>query len=264
MNKIQTSNYVIQVSINRIQSLEGMIESEEMGSDQIQTKIQNYPLTDIIEVLSDQSQLSIPNCVRMVTGIKDKKQITQNPASWISQATREIEIVLLTEMVRGVKYFPTNEKPDKNIFVESYPTKGNTVEIKNGLYDRIIYDSSTVELPFAQDSDKDSNASLVIKLPKSYKIKTPVGNYEPDWAIVISKNDMKNNNQKYYFVIETKGTNEINDPELADKERFKIKCAIEHFKAIGLETMDSRYLAPIKDYASFKNEVDKLKSKSND
>ena len=264
LNTIGTSNYVIQISNTRIKSLEDTIESEELGSDQIQTKIQNYPLTDIIQALSDQSQLSIPNCVRIVMGIKDKKQITQNPASWISQATKQIKNILLIEMVRGVKYITTDEQPDKNIFAESYPTKGDTVSIKNGLYDAIVYDS-LVEKDFAVASDiQSNNASLVIKLPKSYKIKTPVGNYEPDWAIVMSKNSMDGSQAKYYFVIETKGTNDLNDLKaITEHEKLKIECAIQHFKAIGLETMESGYLAPIKDYASFKNKAENLQPVTN-
>ncbi len=263
LNKIQTSNYVIQVSLNRIKGLEGVIESEELGSDQIQTKIQDYPLTDVIQALSNQSKLSIPNSVRIVMGIQDKSQISRNPASWISQAAKQIKNILLSEMVRGVTYITTDEQPNSNIFLDSYTTKGDTQAIQNGLYDKIIYDS-IVEQKFALDADSDNNASLIIKLPKSYKIKTPVGNYEPDWAIVMSKNSMEGNQAKFYFVIETKGTNDINDLKaITEHEKLKIECAIKHFQAIGFETMDSRYLAPIKDYQSVKNQSENLPAIAN-
>jgi type III restriction enzyme len=80
-------------------------------------------------------------------------------------------------------------------------------------------------------------------LPNWYKIKTPIGEYEPDFGLVMKRKSLKSGDEtEYYFVIETKGTNDINDKKaLTESEMYKIKCAMKHFATLGVEV---HYKAP--------------------
>jgi type III restriction enzyme len=94
-----------------------------------------------------------------------------------------------------------------------------------------------------------------------YKIKTPIGDYNPDFGVVMKRKslrdaclpDRQGKESEFYFVIETKGTNDINDKKaLKESEVYKIKCAIKHFATLGV---DVQYKAPVKDYQYFKTNV---------
>ncbi len=80
--------------------------------------------------------------------------------------------------------------------------------------------------------------------------KTPIGDYEPDFGIIVQKKNLGDDGTyTYHFIVETKGTNDLNDGHaLTPSEAYKIRCAIEHFKTIGVQ-----YIAPVKDYDSFTN-----------
>ncbi len=97
---------------------------------------------------------------------------------------------------------------------------------KKHLYDHVVYDSEN-ERRFAEALDTDGNVAVYIKLPGGFYISTPVGRYNPDWAIAFYKGTVKH----IYFVAETKGS--LNSLQLRSIEDLKIRCAREHFKAIS-------------------------------
>jgi type III restriction enzyme len=101
----------------------------------------------------------------------------------------------------------------------------NAVPVNNSLYDHIIYDSPTVEKPFALALDKDPRVKMFFKLPRYFKINTPIGSYNPDWAVYLEEDGDK----KLYLVLETKGAAEL---YIAPSERLKYHCGKAHFKAI--------------------------------
>jgi type III restriction enzyme len=103
----------------------------------------------------------------------------------------------------------------------------NAVSVEHSIYDHVVYDSKTIEKPFAECLDRDPDVKLFFKIPQRFKITTPIGNYTPDWAVYYETADGE---KKLYFVIETKGTTD--EHELKDVENFKIRCGREHFKAI--------------------------------
>ena len=105
----------------------------------------------------------------------------------------------------------------------------NAVPVEHSVYDHVIYDSETVERPFAQALDNDPEVKMFFKLPSKFKIDTPLGSYNPDWAVYLEQEGAK----KLYFVLETKGS--LSDVNLRLKESLKIKCGQEHFKALGDE-----------------------------
>jgi len=90
----------------------------------------------------------------------------------------------------------------------------------------VVYDSSTIERPFAVALDSDPNVKLFFKIPSRFKIETPIGTYNPDWAVYYNENGV----HKLYFVLETKGSE--NPADRRNSENLKIFCGEQHFKAL--------------------------------
>lgn len=102
----------------------------------------------------------------------------------------------------------------------------NAVPVERSVYDYVLYDSA-VENRFALDLDSDDDVKMFFKLPSRFKVDTPIGTYNPDWAVYVEIDGIK----KLYFILETKGsTSEMN---LRGRESLKIRCGKAHFKAIG-------------------------------
>jgi type III restriction enzyme len=102
-----------------------------------------------------------------------------------------------------------------------------SVKIKKGLYDYVVCDSDT-EKRFAAALDLDKRAKLIVKLPDNYEIETPVGGYNPDWAIVLEDGEV------VYLVRETKGGTDLDKLQFP-KEKMKILYGVKHFDAIGTD-----------------------------
>jgi hypothetical protein len=120
-----------------------------------------------------------------------------------------------------------------NVYIDvTYGKMLNLVQIVNAikankhLYDHIVYDSSN-EKAFAESLDVSTDVAVYVKLPDGFYISTPVGHYNPDWAIAFYEGNIKH----IYFVAETKGS--MNSMQLRMIEDAKIHCAREHFKAIS-------------------------------
>jgi type III restriction enzyme len=105
----------------------------------------------------------------------------------------------------------------------------NAIPANKHLYDYVIFDSPTVEKPFAEKLDTSEEVSVYVKLPRGFYISTPVGKYNPDWAIAFNKGSVKH----VYFVAETKGS--MGTLDLREIEGAKIHCAREHFKSISTD-----------------------------
>lgn len=100
---------------------------------------------------------------------------------------------------------------------------------EKSLYSYVVYDSAGVELSFAEALDKQEEVLVFAKLPPTFKIDTPLGSYNPDWAYV----EDVDGEHHVYFVTETKG-GKNGEPVLRDAEKLKIGCAKKHFEALDL------------------------------
>ena len=109
-------------------------------------------------------------------------------------------------------------------------TLKNSIPTEKNLYNYLIYDSD-VEKKFGEDLDRNADVSVYVKLPKGFYINTPVGKYNPDWAIAFNEGSVKH----VYFVAETKGS--MQSMQLKSIEKAKIDCARVHFKAISSDTI---------------------------
>ena len=160
-------------------------------------------------------------------------------------------------IIRGLNYHFTDETfPfEFNNFVKQVEHGGYRDTPNRGFYDRMHTDSD-VERKFVLGADLDDEIICLTKPPAYYKIPTPIGNYNPDFGIVMKRNSLRDGKEsEFYFVIETKGTNDINDKKaLKESEIYKIECALKHFTILGVEV---QYKAPVKDSRYFKTEASK-------
>jgi type III restriction enzyme len=256
INTIEIPDYVIEASSHLLHQIsEAGKKDTYLGGESIKQKAIFTPL-DIIEELSENTGMSYITLFKIVTQLKNLNQLIKNPPRFIHEASVILKNTELDEMLRSITYETNGEtyEFDFNDFEKNIdPTK--YVETPNkGVFDKMLIDSLP-ERNFSLDADKDTEVVCFLKLPSYYKIKTPIGDYEPDFGLVLKRKQLKDGaEQEYYFVIETKGTNSIDDKKaLSESEIYKIKCALQHFKAIGI---DVHYKAPIEEFSYFKKEAE--------
>lgn len=186
---------------------------------------------DLIGKLVDETGLTRKAVIKILQGIQPAtfNQFKNNPEEFIIKAAALINDEKATAIIEHITYDVMDEKYGTDVFTD--PTiKGrlgvNAMKAKKHLYDHIVYDSSN-EQAFATELDTNTNVAVYVKLPDGFYISTPVGHYNPDWAIAFYEGTVKH----IYFVAETKGS--MNSMQLRLIEESKIHCAREHFKAIS-------------------------------
>jgi type III restriction enzyme len=256
LNNISIADYEAEVSSRSIGTItEEGIEDEFGGKESYQLK-GNFSALDLMEEISENTGLSYLTVFKIIDGIH-YEHLAKNPPQFIHRAAALIKNIELEEMLRGLDYHLTDETfPfEFNEFVKQVDYSGYTETPKRGVFDKMLVDSH-VEHQFALAADNDDEVVCFLKLPSNYKIQTPIGEYEPDFGIVLKRKSLRDGKEsEFYFVIETKGTNDINNKKaLKESEIYKIKCAVKHFATLGVEV---QYKAPVKDYQYFKTEAQK-------
>ena len=205
-------------------------ESASYGTD---TKISvNHGVKyDLIGKLVDETGLTRKAIIEILKGIQKSvfDQFKDNPEEFIIKAATLINDEKATAIIQHITYDVLDEHYDTDVFTD--PTiKGklgaNAMKANKHLYDHIVYDS-TNERDFATELDTNTDVAVYVKLPDGFFISTPVGHYNPDWAIAFYDGKVKH----IYFVAETKGS--MSSMQLRLIEESKIHCAKEHFKAIS-------------------------------
>lgn len=186
---------------------------------------------DLVGKLVDETGLTRKAIIQILTGINKPifDQFKDNPEEFILKAAALINDEKATAIIEHITYDVLDEKYDTDVFTD--PTiKGklgvNAMKANKHLYDHIVYDS-TNEKAFAESLDVCGDVAVYVKLPDGFYISTPVGRYNPDWAIAFYEGNIKH----IYFVAETKGS--MSSMQLRLIEESKIHCAREHFKAIS-------------------------------
>ncbi|MBQ9479649.1 MAG: restriction endonuclease subunit R, partial [Selenomonadaceae bacterium] len=186
---------------------------------------------DVVGKLIASTGLTRRTIIRILRGInRDVFELLKfNPEEFILAAGRIISDEEATAIVEHIKYDTTGDTYGIDIFTDARlrgTLDRNVVETDKHLYDHLLFDS-TVEKNFADELEADENVVCYTKLPSGFLISTPIGNYNPDWAIVFREGAVKH----IYFVAETKGS--MDTMQLRLIESTKIHCAREHFKAIA-------------------------------
>ena len=161
------------------------------------------------------------------------EQFGNNPEEFIIRAANIINEQKATAIIEHITYDKLTSVFSTTIFTEPDLKKGalgvNAIEAKRHLYDYVIYDSTNERDFAAQLESHSQEVEVYVKLPKGFYISTPVGKYNPDWAIAFYEGKVKH----IYFVAETKG--DMSSMELREIEKAKAHCAREHFRAISGE-----------------------------
>ncbi len=198
---------------------------------QVYTAVTSGVRYDLVGKLMGETGLTRKTIVKILTGIKQETfaLFKKNPEEFIMKTARIINEEKATTIIERITYDPTNETYDTAIFTKNN-LKGmlgdNALPVSKHIYDYVITDSNT-ERKFAKDLDASKEVRVYAKLPRGFFIPTPVGNYNPDWAIVFEENKVKH----VYFIAETKGS--MDSLELRKIEEAKIHCARKHFEKIS-------------------------------
>lgn len=209
----------------------GGIVTEE--SDRYAVSLDNMKenIPDIIAYLQNQTNLTRKTIVEILIESKTLDLFKKNPQIYMEQVSKIISSKMKLLIIDGIKYtkigddeFYAQELFD-DVELSGYLSK-NMIASKKSVYEYVIYDSGNEET-FATSFENNKSVKLYAKLPSWFKISTPLGSYNPDWAVLIERDGV----DKLYFVLETKGN--IMFDSLRPTESAKMECGRKHFEALG-------------------------------
>lgn len=236
---------ITSVSINTGESMTDGKTKTEIVEDFSPSQIEY----DLIGEITKSTGLTRKTIVKILMGITPQKfnYFKYLPEEFIRKVSNIINEEKATTVIDGITYHKTDEKFTNDIFTINN-VRGelgeNAIDVKKSIYDYLVTDSKNEE-KFARKLES-GEVTVYAKLPSGFKIPTPVGNYNPDWAIVLDNPSFK----YVYFIAETKG--DLSSLQLRDVEKAKIECAKKHFAL--LSTHDVKYGA----VASYQDLIDLL------
>jgi type III restriction enzyme len=227
---IQIGEQNDQISYDQIKSGSGF-EVHETRTEQSNKSIQSKVKYDLIGKIAGNTQLTRKTISDILSQLQKPVfgQFRTNPECFISESSRLVNEQKATAIIEHLKYDPIDEKYDVDIFTNEQAKQDFSKadkKLNKHIYDYVITDSK-VERAFVNELDTSAEIVLYAKLPRGFAIPTPVGNYNPDWAISFKEGSVKH----IYFVAETKGT--MSSMELREIEKTKINCAKKFFSEIN-------------------------------
>lgn len=229
--------YMEKVSLNIDE--EG-IQTNYLASDRNKTQIIAKNIPDIFAYIENKTQLTRTTILEILKKSERIGDISKNPQDFLDKVCDVISREMQELMINGIRYQKVGlTEYEMKLFdskeLEIY-MNDNSFQVTNTgktIYENIVPLDSETENQFAKECETSEQVKYYFKLPNWFKIKTPIGNYNPDWALVFE------NDAKIYFVVETKNTgNDVVDlSKLSKSELLKIKCGKAHFKIMD----DVRY-----------------------
>ena len=226
----------IQVTRAGVKVLRGGAKGEELGTRSAALK-GSYDLPDIITELQEATSLTRKTIVDILIGSGRLGEFIANPNDFTAMAKRQLQAELAKIVVDGIQYeriagsvyelreLQKDGEEEKDRFLDKMYHVKNTQKTN---FDYVVWDSD-VERQFAELLDSREDIKMFMKLPAKFKIDTPVGPYNPDWAII----KQEDGQERIYMIRETKST--LEDSKLRPSELAKIKSAKRHFEAIGID-----------------------------
>lgn len=230
------------VKVPRVATTVVEVEITDAGvaaDKQIATRVRDMEqvkvLPDILAFLQKETELTRHTLAEILKRSGRLAEFKVNPQAFMAAVAKEISRSLHDLMMEGIKYEKVGGQFWEQSRLEQDAEEGivryltNLYEVKHrdkALFDAIEYDSE-VEKQFARELDNNENVKLFVKLPSWFKIDTPIGTYNPDWAFVTERDE------KLYFVRETKST--LDNEERRTKENQKIACGRKHFDTLGVD-----------------------------
>ena len=193
----------------------------------------SYPIPNLVDYIGQETNLTRKTIVKILSSIKNLDLIFKDPQEFVSSVTLIIKEKLADFLVNGIKYLEMDDWYKMKLFKDIETYEDLIVPVSRTIYDGGIKKDSDVEKDFAESLEKMNFVKLFIKLPSEFVVDTPIGNYNPDWAIVIDDTDQFGKvKERLYLVTETKG--DIDPNELRGNEKRKITCATKHFETIDV------------------------------
>ena len=212
---------------------------EGVGTNYLGEKVENYggyawKIPDVLGYIQNKTELTRSTILDILIKSGRIEDILVNPQLFLDLSVQAIKRTLYSIMIDGIKYQKIGgsayemalfEAQELEIYLNSFTYK--VTDSDKTIYSAFIPLDSGVESQFAKDCESSDQIKFYFKLPNWFKIPTPIGNYNPDWAIVFE------DDKKIYFVAETKdtGTPIVDLTKLSADEQMKIKCGIAHFNA---------------------------------
>jgi len=214
-------------------------EVRETTTEEYGESIRSLVEYDLLGKIAENTQLTRNTIAKLLTGVQPVifRQFEQNPEHFISEVTRLINEQKAAIIIEKLTYDAISESHDIDIFAAGQSKQDFTRasdKLKKHVYDYAILDSN-VEAKFVKELDTSSEVIVYAKLPRGFQIPTPVGDYNPDWAISFKEGTVKH----IYFVAETKGT--MSTMQLRSIESRKIECARKFFDELN-EKIDTEYI----------------------
>ena len=220
------------------------VSGKERAAQTIRSADYSAPVPDLLGYLQRETELTRSTLAEILSASNRLAEVTRNPQQFLEYALAAIKKNLNDLTVDGIEYERIADAEWEMHRLESEELDSyisRLLEVKNSLYD-VVECESKVERDFADALNSRTDIKIFFKLPGWFKIETPLGTYNPDWAIV--KADEAGQN-KVYLVRETKGTNVwLKVPEI---QRKKIQCGEAHFKAVGLKAGEYAFVSAAKD-----------------
>jgi len=191
----------------------------------------DFQLPDIVGFLQNETNLTRRTLVEILVRSERLEDFRNNPQKFVEQILEIIRRQMRLFIVDGIKYHRIGDEHfyAQELFKEEelfgYLSR-NMLESRKSVYDHVVYDSD-VEASFAEAFERNDEIKVYAKLPGWFRIDTPLGSYNPDWAVVVTADGQ----DRLYFVVESKGS--LFSDALRPTEEAKIKCGREHFKALG-------------------------------
>ncbi len=207
----------------------GGAETQLLVARQDEGVYRSYAVPDLIAYIQQATELTRSTIAQILVRSGRLHEVPVNPQQFLDQALAAVRHELRAVMIDGIKYERVDGASYDQMLFESeelYGYLANTAPVAKSIYDEVVFDSG-IERDFAEAMEARTDIKLCVKLPPWFLVPTPVGKYNPDWAIVME------HEHKVYLVRETKG--EGNIEALAADERDKVKCGARHFGALGVD-----------------------------
>ena len=262
--KLQVSEIKIQVVTGTMKEIKsrqqllagGAMVAQEAETESVHELVGENVKYDLIGKLVEATGLTRIAIVSILKKIRPTtfNKFKANPEEFIIKAGNIINQCKAIAVVEHVQYHKLNHEFDSDIF-SAATLKGklgvNALESAKSLYDIVVVDSKGIEMNFAKDLELQNEVAIYTKLPGGFYINTPVGHYNPDWAIVFKEGtDIKH----IYFVAETKGYSSDEVTDYRETERVKIECAKRHFDTISSSSVT---YGVVKNYEELRNVITK-------
>ena len=217
----------------------GVEATETSGAATVVLDENDIELPDVMTELQDRTQLTRRSIQRILCGSGRLEDFKRNPQQFIELAAQAINLRKQRALIDGIKY---QRLGDEHYYAqELFEKEELTGYLKNMLpnatksvYEQVVYESG-IEAGFADQLEKNDAVRVYAKLPGWFRVPTPLGSYNPDWAVLIKQDEC----ERLYFVVETKGS--LLGSDLRGAEKDRIRCGEAHFSALMVGEAPAKY-----------------------